>query len=312
MLYGMADPLKQALVAHGPAAARLRAVRRADPRHGLPGAPAAGEHRQRVVPAGQASPRTCPTEMLLPSPASQPRRRREPRRDSSVTPTRRRDAGLPQRAAQPTSPRRAAARPMHDGAGRTSRAQLGRALPAASSAASDVDDAGATIDSVNPSHAERGRRHGAPRRAGAGRRRPWPPRATALPRLARHARRRARRSALRSAADVMRRRRFELAAWMVFEAASPGARPTPTSPRPSTSASTTPARCCGWTHARAGATCPARTTCTVYEPRGVAVVIAPWNFPLAILHRHDHRRPGRRQHRHHQAGRADRRSSPPS
>ena len=33
-------------------------------------------------------------------------------------------------------------------------------------------------------------------------------------------------------------------------------------------------------------------------------VIAPWNFPLAILHRHDHRRPGRRQHGHHEAGRA--------
>ena len=31
------------------------------------------------------------------------------------------------------------------------------------------------------------------------------------------------------------------------------------------------------------ATCPARSNEYLYEPRGVAVVIAPWNFPLAIL-----------------------------
>ena len=34
---------------------------------------------------------------------------------------------------------------------------------------------------------------------------------------------------------------------------------------------------------RSTATCPARRTRYFYEPRGVAVVIAPWNFPLAIL-----------------------------
>ena len=29
--------------------------------------------------------------------------------------------------------------------------------------------------------------------------------------------------------------------------------------------------------------CPASSNAYFYEPRGVAVVIAPWNFPLAIL-----------------------------
>ena len=56
----------------------------------------------------------------------------------------------------------------------------------------------------------------------------------------------------------------------------------------------------------------ARTNEYFYEPRGVAVVIAPWNFPLAILTRHDRRGAGRRQHGRPEAGRAvagDRRAS---
>ncbi len=84
------------------------------------------------------------------------------------------------------------------------------------------------------------------------------------------------------AADVMRRRRFELAAWEVFE--------------------------CGKTWREAdGDVCEAIDFCeyyargaieldrpplvlvpgeenrTVYMPRGVSAIIAPWNFPLAIL-----------------------------
>ena len=39
-----------------------------------------------------------------------------------------------------------------------------------------------------------------------------------------------------------------------------------------------------------------------YWPRGVALVIAPWNFPMAILCRHGFRRARHRQHRHHEAG----------
>ncbi|MBI1830346.1 MAG: bifunctional proline dehydrogenase/L-glutamate gamma-semialdehyde dehydrogenase, partial [Planctomycetes bacterium] len=84
------------------------------------------------------------------------------------------------------------------------------------------------------------------------------------------------------AAAVMRRRRFELSAWQVFECAK------------------------NWREADAdvceaidfleyyalemrrlaqptGRVLPGEDNAFLYEPRGVAVVIAPWNFPLAIL-----------------------------
>ena len=54
-----------------------------------------------------------------------------------------------------------------------------------------------------------------------------------------------------------------------------------TSPRRSTIASITRARCFAWAIPRAEL--PGEENETFYEPRGVAVVIAPWNFPLAIL-----------------------------
>jgi RHH-type proline utilization regulon transcriptional repressor/proline dehydrogenase/delta 1-pyrroline-5-carboxylate dehydrogenase len=83
-------------------------------------------------------------------------------------------------------------------------------------------------------------------------------------------------------ADVLRRRRFELSAWEVFETGKP------------------------WREADADVAeaidfleyygremlrlaaphrrhVPGEDNATFYEPRGVAVVIAPWNFPLAIL-----------------------------
>ncbi|MSU80305.1 MAG: L-glutamate gamma-semialdehyde dehydrogenase [Gemmataceae bacterium] len=83
-------------------------------------------------------------------------------------------------------------------------------------------------------------------------------------------------------AGIMRRRRFELAAWQVFECAK------------------------NWREADAdvceaidfleyyalemrrlakpfGRSLPGEDNVNTYEPRGVAVVIAPWNFPLAIL-----------------------------
>ncbi len=47
-------------------------------------------------------------------------------------------------------------------------------------------------------------------------------------------------------------------------------------------AATTPSRC-ETSPTAASWTCRASTTCFRYRPRGVAVVIAPWNFPLAIL-----------------------------
>ena len=48
-----------------------------------------------------------------------------------------------------------------------------------------------------------------------------------------------------------------------------------------------------------------------YWPRGVALVIAPWNFPIAILTGMVSARARDRQHRHHEAGGASRPSSAP-
>ena len=56
----------------------------------------------------------------------------------------------------------------------------------------------------------------------------------------------------------------------------------------------------------------ARRTSCVYIPLGVGVVIPPWNFPLAIMCRHDQRRDRHRQHGRAEAGQRDARSSPRS
>ena len=47
--------------------------------------------------------------------------------------------------------------------------------------------------------------------------------------------------------------------------------------------SITRARCCVWPQPRETQQLPSETNAYFYEPRGVAAVIAPWNFPLAIL-----------------------------
>jgi RHH-type proline utilization regulon transcriptional repressor/proline dehydrogenase/delta 1-pyrroline-5-carboxylate dehydrogenase len=83
-------------------------------------------------------------------------------------------------------------------------------------------------------------------------------------------------------AEIIRRRRFELAAWQVYECAKPWreadgdvaeaidyceyyAREMARLARP-------------W-----GRDLPGESNENCYEPRGVAVAIAPWNFPLAII-----------------------------
>ena len=71
---------------------------------------------------------------------------------------------------------------------------------------------------------------------------------------------------------------LELSAWELYEA--PCREAMPTSPRPSILRILWP-RCYGWK--RPGSQCRWRRNFYFYEPRGVAVVIAPWNFPLAIL-----------------------------
>ena len=56
----------------------------------------------------------------------------------------------------------------------------------------------------------------------------------------------------------------------------------PTSARRSTSASSTPAQAIGL-QCEQGVDVPGEENRFLYLPRGVAAVIAPWNFPLAIL-----------------------------
>ena len=87
---------------------------------------------------------------------------------------------------------------------------------------------------------------------------------------------------LRRAAEVMRRRRFELTGWEVLETAKPWRE-----------ADADVAEAIDFCEYYAGEMLrlsepqrrdvPGESNATFYEPRGVAVVIAPWNFPLAIL-----------------------------
>jgi RHH-type proline utilization regulon transcriptional repressor/proline dehydrogenase/delta 1-pyrroline-5-carboxylate dehydrogenase len=93
----------------------------------------------------------------------------------------------------------------------------------------------------------------------------------------------ARRAALlRKVAEVLRRRRFELAAWEVMETAKPW--------RESDADVAEAIDFCEYYAAEMlrlaeprRSDAPGESNETFYEPRGVAVVIAPWNFPLAIL-----------------------------
>jgi RHH-type proline utilization regulon transcriptional repressor/proline dehydrogenase/delta 1-pyrroline-5-carboxylate dehydrogenase len=83
-------------------------------------------------------------------------------------------------------------------------------------------------------------------------------------------------------ADVLRRCRFELAAWEVFETAKPW--------RESDADVAEAIDFCDFYGRQMlrlanprRRDVPGESNETFYEPRGVAVVIAPWNFPLAIL-----------------------------
>jgi RHH-type proline utilization regulon transcriptional repressor/proline dehydrogenase/delta 1-pyrroline-5-carboxylate dehydrogenase len=87
---------------------------------------------------------------------------------------------------------------------------------------------------------------------------------------------------LRAAADVMRRRRFELAAWQVFECAKEW--------READADVCEAIDFCEYYAAGAiglerpqGVDVPGEENRFEFTPRGVTAVIAPWNFPLAIL-----------------------------
>ena len=84
------------------------------------------------------------------------------------------------------------------------------------------------------------------------------------------------------AAERFRERRFELAAWEVYEAGKPW--------READADVAEAIDFCEYYAARCSASAtpqrrdvPGEENAYFYEPRGVAVVIAPWNFPLAIL-----------------------------
>ena len=92
-------------------------------------------------------------------------------------------------------------------------------------------------------------------------------------------------SLLMRAATILRRRRFELAAWEVYETAKPW-READADVAEAIDFCEFYARQMLRLHESAadgilGA--PGEENTAIYEPRGVTVVIAPWNFPLAIL-----------------------------
>ena len=89
-------------------------------------------------------------------------------------------------------------------------------------------------------------------------------------------------SLLRRLADQFRKRRFELSAWIVFESGKPW--------RESDADVAEAIDFCDYyaiEMEKLGATqhrdVPGEDNRYFYEPRGVSVIIAPWNFPLAIL-----------------------------
>jgi RHH-type transcriptional regulator, proline utilization regulon repressor / proline dehydrogenase / delta 1-pyrroline-5-carboxylate dehydrogenase len=83
-------------------------------------------------------------------------------------------------------------------------------------------------------------------------------------------------------AAVLRRRRFELAAWEVFECAK-NWREADADVAEAIDFCEYYAREMGRLATPHTVNLPGEDNVTLYDPRGVAVVIAPWNFPLAIL-----------------------------
>jgi RHH-type proline utilization regulon transcriptional repressor/proline dehydrogenase/delta 1-pyrroline-5-carboxylate dehydrogenase len=87
---------------------------------------------------------------------------------------------------------------------------------------------------------------------------------------------------LRRAADVLRRRRFELAAWEVYECGK-GWRESDADLCEAIDFCEFYAREAMFLQRPEAVDVPGEENRFMYSPRGVAAVIAPWNFPLAIL-----------------------------
>ena len=261
---------------HGPAPARVRARGRAHPRHGLPGAAAAREHGQRVVPApdvrrGGGGRRARPAARDL----AGLRRRAHAAAASSRRPTRRPRA------------RSATSRTPTSRAARTARRTTRRWPPSARGSART------TRCASTARHRDRRARS---------------PRST---------RRRRTRCSARSPRRPRRGRAAVAAAAPPLPAGGTPRRPSapPSSSAPRSSCAPRPGALRAH-DARGGKTwreadadvgeaidfleyygremlrlgtprrlsdVPGENDLYFYEPRGVAVVIAPWNFPLAIL-----------------------------
>ena len=104
---------------------------------------------------------------------------------------------------------------------------------------------------------------------------------------------------------IMERRRFELCRGRSFRSRqSRGRKPTATFARRWISASSTRSKCAFSAGRDSPSTCAAKRSYQHYWPRGVALVIAPWNFPDRDPLRHGFGGACHRQHRHHEAGRA--------
>ena len=281
MLHGMGEPIQRALVGRGQAGPRLHALRGDAAGHGLPGAPAPGKHVERVVPEGQLHRRVPGSKTCCEIP-----RRSEPCGAGTVaTPV---QARADRPAAAPACRRSGTSRrPTSPGPRPAPRCARRSRRCGASSAASyplvlgGREVATGETSSPRPTRAIRDASSaGSPRRAGRGGRR-----AVSIAREAFAAWSRTpaadRAAVLIRAAAIMRRRRFDLAAWEVYECGKP------------------------WREAD-GDVAEAIDFCEFYaremirlaEPRhrdvpgetnaieriarGVAVVIPPWNFPLAI------------------------------
>ena len=260
----------------GPSRADLHAVRRTDSRHGLSGPPAVGKHVQRFVSAAELH-RTCFDRGAADETRPMPPRHAPAR---SVARSRRTVSSFTNEP--PTDFSRAEAR-QGDGAGRqrSRPSEFGKEYPLVINGRA-IEARSARSRRRNPSHKSQvvGHRflgHAPKRRS-----------------LAIDAARRAfkqwsrtepdyRAEYLELAAAEMRNQRFELAAWEVHECGKPWAEadadvaeaidfcmyyadqmraPDGGSPR---------------------AILPGEENVYSYGPRGVAAVIAPWNFPLAIL-----------------------------
>src|SRR4030095_2406500 len=85
------------------------------------------------------------------------------------------------------------------------------------------------------------------------------------------------------AADIMRRKRWELAGWEVFEVGK-GWREADADVAEAIDYLAFYAReMLRLAEPRQTQQLPGETNVYFYEPRGLAAIIAPWNFPLAIL-----------------------------